>query len=171
MEACGGRTEGLSIEARSPSLFSNELSLVSPSPQNGEDVQQSSEIPSVPSACRALENCEVDTEMKEASDHVNGASTSVVEKTVAQSPDVASENLNTYTEIGKIAGGTTARGSNIGVSRIPDENNGVRDQCKDSRPPMSLSSRRQKFKEGLRQGLIDCGNIDVSFENFPYYLR
>lgn len=176
LEACEGTTEGLSIEARSgdASAFSDELSLIPLSLQNGEDVQQSSVIPSVPSACQLSENCEVDTEMKEASAHIEGA----------QSPDVVNENLKADTEVGKIVGdrndlrpvlhhlaSTTACVSNIGVSRIFDENNRVGSQCKDFSPPVSLSSRRQKFKEGLRKGLVDCGNIDVSFEKFPYYLR
>ncbi|KAL8513445.1 hypothetical protein ACS0TY_012780 [Phlomoides rotata] len=195
LEACGGRPEGLNIEARSGeasaatvtsislSQFKEEMSLIPPSPQTCEEVQQSSEIPSVPSAHDVSENCEVDTEMKDAGAHINGASMAVVEKIAAQSPDVANENLNADTEIGKIVGDTndlrpvlhhlavtSTHESNIGVSRILDENNKVSDQCKDSRPPMSLSSRRQNFKEGLQRGLVDCRNIDISFEEFPYYL-
>ncbi|KAI3472910.1 hypothetical protein Pfo_030978 [Paulownia fortunei] len=199
LEAHGGSIKGLHIEARSgdPSAvavastlaslshLSNELSLIPPSSRNGEDVQQGSEIPSVPSACEVSDNCIVDTEMKDASVQNDGASASVVEKTGAPSPDVANENLNIDAEVGKIVGenndlrpvlhflaGPTAPEFDISgsLSRILDEHRGVRDQRKGSDPPISMSSRRQEFKDGLRQGLIDCKNIDVSFENFPYYL-
>lgn len=198
LEAHGGSTKGLHIEARSGdtsavavastlaslSHLTNELSLLPPSPRNGKDVQQGSEISAVPSACKVSDNCIVDTEIKDASAHNDGASASVVDKTGVPSPDVAIKNLNIDAEIGKIVSenndfrpvlhllaGPTACEFNIGLSRILDEHSGFRDQRKGSHPPISLLSRRQKFKERLRQGLIDCKNIDVSFENFPYYLR
>lgn len=197
LEAHGGSTNGLHIEARSGdtaavavastlaslSHLTNELSLIPPSPRNGEDVPQGSEIPSVPSACKVADNCIIDTEMKgtSACDDVSAA---VVENTGALSSDIPNNNLNNDAEIGKIVGenndlrpvlhflaGPSASEFNIGLSRILDEHNRGRDQLKGSRPPIPQSSRRQKFKEGLRQGLIDVKDLDVSFENFPYYLR
>ncbi|XP_011082476.1 uncharacterized protein LOC105165229 isoform X1 [Sesamum indicum] len=198
LEAHGGPIKGLHIEARtgdpstvavastlaSLSHLSNELSLLPPSSRSGEDVQQASEIPSVPTTCEVPDNCVVDTEMKDTSVHNDVASASVVEKTGGPSPGLASDNLNIDAEIGKIVGenndlrpvlhflGPTAPDFDItgSLSRILDEHRGVRDQCKGCDPPISVSSRRQEFKDGLRQGVIDCKNIDVSFENFPYYL-
>ncbi|KAK4441764.1 ATPase family AAA domain-containing protein 1 [Sesamum alatum] len=198
LEADGGPIKGLHIEARtgdpstvavastlaSLSHLSNELSLLPPSSRSGEDVKQGSEIPSVPTACEVTDNCVVDTEMKDSSVHNISASASVVEKTGGPSPDLASDNLNIDAEIGKIVGenndlrpvlhflGPTAPEYDLtgSLSRILDEHRGVRDQCKGCDPPISVSSRHQEFKDGLRQGLIDCKNIDVSFENFPYYL-
>ncbi|KAL0437611.1 UNVERIFIED_CONTAM: ATPase family AAA domain-containing protein 1-A [Sesamum radiatum] len=198
LEAHDGPIKGLHIEARtgdpstvavastlaSLSHLSNELSLLPPSSRSGEDVQQGSEIPSVPTACEVPDNCVVDTEMKDTSVHNDGASASVVEKTVGPSPGLTSDNLNIDAEIGKIVGenndlrpvlhflGPTAPDFDItgSLSRILDEHRGVRDQCKGCDPPISVSSRRQEFKDVLRQGVIDCKNIDVSFENFPYYL-
>lgn len=197
LEAHDGSTNGLHIEARSGdtsavavastlaslSHLTNELSLIPPSSRNSEDVQQASEIPAVPSACKVSDNCIVDTEMKEASACNDDASTTVVGNTSAPSSDVANVNLNNDAEIGKNVGenndsrpvlhfltGPSASDINISLSRIIDEHNRVRDQLK-GRPPISQSSRRQKFKEGLRQGLIDLKDLDVSFENFPYYLR
>lgn len=38
-------------------------------------------------------------------------------------------------------------------------------------PASSSSSRSQAFKDGLKRGIIDAGDIEVSFENFSYYLR
>lgn len=40
----------------------------------------------------------------------------------------------------------------------------------DSSSP-SVASRRQAHKEFLRAGVLNPQDIDVSFENFPYYLR
>ncbi|URE23310.1 Holliday junction DNA helicase ruvB N-terminus [Musa troglodytarum] len=37
-------------------------------------------------------------------------------------------------------------------------------------PASSSSSRSQAFKAGLKRGIIDAGDIEVSFENFSYYL-
>ncbi|XP_064934705.1 uncharacterized protein LOC135587347 isoform X1 [Musa acuminata AAA Group] len=37
-------------------------------------------------------------------------------------------------------------------------------------PASSSSSRSQAFKDGLKRGIIDAGDIEVSFENFSYYL-
>ncbi|KAG8370650.1 hypothetical protein BUALT_Bualt13G0005300 [Buddleja alternifolia] len=199
LEAHGGSIKGLHIEARSgdPSAVSvastlaslstlrEELSLLSPSSRNGEDVQQRSEIPSLPSACEVSDNGVVDAEMKETCDRNDDATISVVENAGVSSPNVANENLNGDAENGKIAGenndlspimhylsGRTAPDFDIsgGISRILEEHRGVRDQRKDSNPPISMSSRRQAFKDSLRQGLLDFENIDVSFENFPYYL-
>lgn len=196
LEAHDGSTNGLHIEARSGdtsavavastlaslSHLTNELSLIPPSSRNGEDVQQASEIPTV-EACKVSDNCIVDTEMKEVSACNDDASTAVVGNTSAPSSDVANVNLNTDAEIGKNVGenndsrpvlhfltSPSASDFNISLSRIIDEHKRVRDQLK-VRPPISQSSRRQKFKEDLRQGLIDLKDLDVSFENFPYYLR
>ncbi|KAI3449499.1 hypothetical protein Pfo_006164 [Paulownia fortunei] len=197
LEAHGGSIKGLHIEARSgdPSAVSvastlaslsnhpEELSLLPPS-QDGEDVQHGSEIPSLPSACEVSDNC-VDTEMKDASDRNDGATVSVVDKTGVSSPNVANGNLNVDAESGKILAenndlrpflqilaGSTSPAFDISgsISRILDEHRAIRDQRKDSDPPISISSRRQAFKDALRQGLLHCKNIEVSFENFPYYL-
>ncbi|CAN6468339.1 unnamed protein product [Victoria cruziana] len=47
-----------------------------------------------------------------------------------------------------------------------------RDVFKDSDSSMPLSgpAKCQAFKDSLREGIIDGNNIQVSFENFPYYL-
>ncbi|KAL0391111.1 UNVERIFIED_CONTAM: protein MSP1, partial [Sesamum calycinum] len=174
LEAHGGPIKGLHIEARtgdpstvavastlaSLSHLSNELSLLPPSSRSGEDVQQGSEIPSVPTACEVPDNCVVDTEMKDTSVHNDGASESVVEKTGGPSPGLATDNLNIDAEIGKIVGenndlrpvlhflGPAAPDFDItgSLSRILDEHRGVRDQCKGCDPPISVSSRRQELK-------------------------
>ncbi|KAL0287748.1 UNVERIFIED_CONTAM: hypothetical protein Sradi_7117200, partial [Sesamum radiatum] len=106
-------------------------------------------------------------------------------ETAAPSPNATNENLNVDAESGKILAenndlrpflqilaGSVAPALDISgsISRILDEHRAIRDLGKDSHPTISISSRRQAFKDGLRQGLLQCKNIEVSFENFPYYL-
>ncbi|KAL2535301.1 AAA-type ATPase family protein [Forsythia ovata] len=198
LEAHGAPVKGLHIEARSGdpspvtvastlaslSNFQKELSRLPPS-QNDEDVQQGSEIPSLPSTSEISDNLAVDDEMKDGSDNVDGPTLSVVEKTGLSSANVVNENLNVDAETGKIVAKTndfrpflqilarsTAPEFDItgSLSKILAEHKGIRDQCKGQNPPFSLSLRRQAFKDGLRRGVLDSKSIDVSFENFPYYL-
>ncbi|KAL0284925.1 UNVERIFIED_CONTAM: hypothetical protein Sradi_7186300, partial [Sesamum radiatum] len=106
-------------------------------------------------------------------------------ETAAPSPNATNENLNVDAESGKILAenndlrpflqilaGSVAPALDISgsISRILDEHRAIRDLGKDSHPTISISSRRQAFKDGLRQGLLQCKNIEVSFENFSYYL-
>lgn len=37
--------------------------------------------------------------------------------------------------------------------------------------PTSLSARRQAYKDSLKQRILDPNMIEVSFDEFPYYLR
>ncbi|KAL2518965.1 AAA-type ATPase family protein [Abeliophyllum distichum] len=199
LEAHGEPIKGLHIEARSgdPSAVAvastlaslsnlrKELSLLPPSSRNDEDVQQGSELPSVPSACEVLDNGVSDADMKDSSDHNDEPIVSLGEKITIPSPDVANENLNVDAETGKIVSessdlrpflrilaGSTAPELDISssISKILNEHRGVRDRHKDSDPPISVSSRREAFRDGLQQGILDSKFIDVSFENFPYYL-
>ncbi|KAG8389476.1 hypothetical protein BUALT_Bualt02G0233300 [Buddleja alternifolia] len=182
IEARSGDPSAVSVASTLASL-SKELSILPPSP-DGEDVDQGSEIPCLPSACEVLDNPVEDAEMKDAPNHNDGATASV-EKTDVASPTVANKNLNFDAESGKIAAEnddlrpflhiltrTTTPEFDISgrISKILDERRPIRDKRKDTDPPISISSRRQAFKEGLRQGLIDSKNIEISFENFPYYL-
>ncbi|KAL6564201.1 hypothetical protein OROMI_015651 [Orobanche minor] len=201
LEAHVGSRKGLHIEARSaPSAVSvasalasssnhtDELSVIPPSSQDGEDVERGSEIPSLPSACEVSNNC-LDTEMKDASDHNDGATVSLADKAGVSPPnvtnEVTNEDFNSDSEIGKnpaenndfkpflkiLAGSTpTTLEMSGSVSRILDEHRAIRNQRKDSGPPISISARRQAFKDTLRQGLLHSKNIEVSFEKFPYFL-
>ncbi|XP_042053579.1 uncharacterized protein LOC121798570 isoform X2 [Salvia splendens] len=197
LEAHGGSTSGLHIEATSGetstvsvastlaslSHLTNELSLIPPSSRNGEDVQQGSEIPSVPSACEVSDNCIIDTEMKGApacNDDVSGA---VIQSAGAPSSEIANDNLNNDAQNGKIVGenndlgpllhflaGPSASDFKTGLSRIRDMHSRGRDQLKCPLSPIPQSSRRQIIRECIQQGLIDVKDLDVSFEKFPYYL-
>ncbi|GFP85608.1 ATPase family aaa domain-containing protein 1 [Phtheirospermum japonicum] len=192
LEAHGGPIKAgeLHIEARSdPSAVSvasalasssnhtDELSL--PPSLDGEDVvERGSEIPSLPSACEVSDNC-LDTVMKDANVSV------IDDKAGVLSPNATNEDLNVDAESGKglaenndfrpllqILAGSTPHALDISgsVSRILDEHRAMKNLLKDSEPPVSISSRRQAFKDSLRQGLLHSNNIETSFENFPYYL-
>ena len=102
LEAHGGSKQGLHIEARSGAVAStlaplshpnDELSLIPPSSRNGEEVQQGSEIPSVPSTCRVSDNCILDTGMEEAFSCKDDVSAAVIENTGASSSGIANNNL------------------------------------------------------------------------------
>ncbi|KAL3648017.1 hypothetical protein CASFOL_008985 [Castilleja foliolosa] len=194
LEAHGGPVKAgeLHIEARlDPSAVSLALALAYspnhtdelsfPPSQDSEDVvevEHGSEIPSLPSTCELSDNC-LDTEMKDANVSV------IDDKAGVSSPNATNEDLNVDAENWKglaenndfrplmqILAGSTPHALDIGgtVSRVLDENRAMKNLIKDSEAPVSLSYRREAFKDLLRQGLLHSNNIETSFENFPYYL-
>lgn len=206
LEAHSGSVKGLHIEARSgdPSTvavastlaslsnFQKEPSLLPPSSQNGKDVKQSSEMPRLPAADGVADKHDLDTEMKDASDHSDLPGVSLCDKTGVISPHTGNENLNldngpldsVDAEIGKISGvaqelrpllrvlaGSSEFDLSGSISKILEERRGIRELFRDLDPPILTSTRRQAFKDALQQGVLDSKNIEVSFENFPYYLR
>ncbi|KAM7501228.1 hypothetical protein LguiB_000132 [Lonicera macranthoides] len=189
LEAHNGPIKGLQFEAGSgdPSAlagasvlasFSNlgkELSLVTP-PRTDED------------------NRVMDAEMKDTSDDNDRAGASLSEKAVVPSSDNGNENLNGNTvgldasvdadirkaseathelrPLLRILAGSSASDFDLSgsISKILDERREIRELIKDFDPPISISTKRQAFKESLQQGVISSNDIEVSFENFPYYL-
>uniref|UniRef100_A0A5B7A5E1 AAA+ ATPase domain-containing protein n=1 Tax=Davidia involucrata TaxID=16924 RepID=A0A5B7A5E1_DAVIN len=208
LEAHSAAIKGLHFEARSgdPSAVAGasilaslsnlqkELSLLPPPSRNNEDVQQVSEMHTLPSTCEVSDNHILDADMKDTSDHNDGAGGLLSEKAVVPSSNAANENLNLDSigldasvdaEIGKVLGGThelrpllrMLAGSSASdfdlsgsISKILDEQREIRELLKGIDIPFSTSTRRQAFKDGLQEGILNSDNIDVSFENFPYYL-
>ncbi|XP_073130017.1 uncharacterized protein [Henckelia pumila] len=195
-EARSGDPSAVAVASTVASLSNlrEELSLIPPS-CNSEGVQQNSESPSVPLACEVSDNhledtimednCLEDTKMKDTSDREHGPLLSVLEKTSVPSPDIVNKSLNRETWSGEIAienndfgpimqvlAGSTVSEYEISssISKILDEHRKFIDQQNGTDPPISISSRRQAFKVGLQQGLLDCKKSGISFENFPYYL-
>ncbi|KAL2540504.1 AAA-type ATPase family protein [Abeliophyllum distichum] len=138
-----------------------------------------SQDPSAASVASLSDNRVADADMKDASDCNHG------ERTGAPSRNVANANLNVDAITGKIVAeinelrpclqmpvSTTAPEFDIKgiISKTIDERREAGDLHKVSDHPISISSRRQAFKDGLRQDILDPKNIDVSFEHFPYYL-
>lgn len=107
LEAHGGSKNGLRIEARSGETSAvadastlaslshptDELSLTPPSSRNGEEVQQGSELPSVPSTCKVSDNCIVDTGMEDVFSCKDDVSVAVIKNTGAPSSGIATNNL------------------------------------------------------------------------------
>ncbi|GMP39746.1 hypothetical protein CsSME_00010458 [Camellia sinensis var. sinensis] len=133
--------------------------------------------------------------MNDASIHDDGTGGSSSEKVVVPSSDVTAENLNLDTialedtgdaDIGKIPGethelrpllqmlaGSPASEFDLSGSifKIHDEQRENRELLKDLDSLMLASTMRQAVKDGLQEGIFSANNIEVSFENFPYYLR
>ncbi|KAL7151241.1 hypothetical protein ABFS83_04G018200 [Erythranthe nasuta] len=116
--------------------------------------------------------------MKDASDHNDGATASPVENVVIgdkMNVDGESDKINLAPELRPFSQmlaspSTPAFGVSGSISRILDEHRPNRNQRKHSDPPVSLASRRQAYKDALQQGLLHCKDIEVSFDDFPYYL-
>ncbi|KAK9281285.1 hypothetical protein L1049_004182 [Liquidambar formosana] len=181
---------GASILA-SLSNIRKDLSLLPPPAKNGEE--QATELSTLPSGCGESENRIQDVDMKDSTDNNDGDGVSSREKEVPSS-EAANENLNIDSlgldacmdaENGKVSGSTyelrpllrMLAGSsadldlNGSISKILDEQREIRELLKNFDPPtISVSTRRQAFKDSLQQGILNSDNIEVSFENFPYYL-
>lgn len=200
LEAHSGSIKGLHLEARSgdPSTVAvastlaslsdlqKDLSLLPPSSQNGKDVKQGSEVPILPAASGLAEKEDLDTDMKDASDGNDEPGVLVDEKNDVISPGVENGNFNldnvaldsVDAETGKVqpllqvlAGSSASEFDLTGsISKILEEQRNFRELFKDFDPPISALTRRQSFKNALQQGVVDCNSIDVTFENFPYYL-
>lgn len=57
------------------------------------------------------------------------------------------------------------------LSKLLEEQRQLRELLKDLERPTIASTRRQTYKEALRKTILLPTDIDVSLENFPYYLR
>ncbi|XP_052191626.1 uncharacterized protein LOC127800822 isoform X2 [Diospyros lotus] len=210
LEAHGTPVKGLRLEARSGdasavagasilaslSNLRKELSLLPTPSKNEEDMQQGSEVPTLPSGCGISDNHILDSEKKGASDPDDRTSALESEKAIVPSSDAVDEIPNVDpvgldasgdTDIGKGSGetrelrpllqmlaGSSASELNLNgsISRILDEQQGeLRKLLMDLDTPVQVLTRRQAFKDDLEQGILSANNIEVSFENFPYYLR
>lgn len=193
---CEARSGDSSADAVATALaslsnFQKELSLLRPL-SGHDDVSQGSEIPKLPSACGVLNNDVDRTEIKD-SPNLSGRS-GVGDKVSAPSPNAQSENLNLDTvemdsvdpEVGKegasghelrpvlrvVSSGSAHEFDLSGsISRILDHPRDFRELLKNFDNPILNSTRKQVLKDIFQQGLLDPCSIEVSFENFPYYLR
>ncbi|XP_010556748.1 PREDICTED: uncharacterized protein LOC104825975 [Tarenaya hassleriana] len=154
-------------------------------------VQQTPEVPVVPSGCN---DCIPDVDMNDAGSMNDHAALASAEKTVASTSGAAIQNLNSdcngmdpcqETDVGKVPGSGSEirpilplfedpssefdiRGS---ISKILDDQREVRELLKEfDLSTALLSTRRQTYKDSLRAGVLSPQNMDVSFENFPYFL-
>ncbi|KAL3531455.1 hypothetical protein ACH5RR_010777 [Cinchona calisaya] len=192
-EARSGDSSAVAVASTLASLSNlpKEPSMLPPSSRNDVDVQQDLEMPPLPSTCEISDDHIIDTEMKDTANDNDSPGFGV--KANVPSSDAANENLNPDNvgmdsvdlEIGKvaaashdirpllriIAGSAAAEFDLSGsISKILDEQREIRILLKDLDPSILTSTRRQAFKDLLQQGILDPNSIEVSFENFPYYL-
>ncbi|XP_022729759.1 uncharacterized protein LOC111284904 isoform X2 [Durio zibethinus] len=64
---------------------------------------------------------------------------------------------------------SSTEAGNVKLSGVLDERNEL---VRDSQPvsTLSMSLRRAVFKDDIHAGILDGKNLEVSFDNFPYYL-
>ncbi|XP_022770915.1 uncharacterized protein LOC111314128 isoform X2 [Durio zibethinus] len=157
--------------------------------------KENSEMSTLPSGCDVSDDLVPEVVMKDSAGNTDPATAFSREKTVASPPDAANENPN-LDRLGlddsidadntKIPGtgyplrpllrilassSSTDFDFSGSIAKILDEQREIREMLKEFEPPMALvSTKRQAFKDSLQEGILDPDNIDVSFENFPYYL-
>ncbi|KAL5136561.1 ATPase family AAA domain-containing protein 1 [Glycine soja] len=173
---------GASILA-SLSNLPKDLSLLSPPAKTGKNVQQNSDISSLPSGN------EDDMPISEMKDATNDVASEVcsADKTVNENPslDTAEVDINVDADVRKVtaatyelrpllrllAGSCPELDLSCGITKILEERRELRELLKDVDTPTILAStRRQAFRDSLEQRILKSKNIDVSFETFPYYL-
>ncbi|MCL7034628.1 hypothetical protein MKW94_030101 [Papaver nudicaule] len=179
---------GASILA-SLSNLRKDLSLLPPPTQTGEEAQQGLERPTLPSSCEVPDDVETNSPVhKGGSENNDTDGVSVSEKDALLAADLpANESLSLDNlpmgaridiEIGKVPGANYDLRSLLrmlaasefdlsgGIFKSLDEQRGLRDP--DS--TKLSATRSQAFKDSLQQGILSPSDIEVSFDNFPYYL-
>ncbi|KAF3636394.1 hypothetical protein T459_23414 [Capsicum annuum] len=177
------------VKAHSRSIkglhLEKDLSLLSPLYQNGKDVKQGSKVLTLPPVSGVREKY-LDTDMKDASDYNDVPGALMDEKNDVISPDVENGNLSldnialdsVDAEIEKVRpilrmlarSSVSAFDLSGSISKIFEEQRNFRELLKDFDPPVLALTRHQTSKNALDQGVIDFNTIEVSFDNFPYYL-
>ncbi|MFQ6665425.1 hypothetical protein Gotur_032155 [Gossypium turneri] len=151
------------------------------------------EMSNLPSGCNMLDDCVPEVDMKDNAGNSDPATASARQKTVA--PDATNENAN-LDRLGlddsmdagnmkipgagyplrpllRILAGTPSTDFDFtgSIAKILDEQREIRKMLKEFDPPTtSISAKRQAFKDALQEGILSPDNIDISFENFPYFL-
>ncbi|KAJ6334508.1 hypothetical protein OIU78_011396 [Salix suchowensis] len=125
------------------------------------ETQSAPYFSTLPSHCEVSEDCTPDVEMKDGTSNNDPSDVNPSEKVVVPSSNATNENANAD---------SMRMGSSSEFDKIFDERE-RREILKDLDPPSVLiSTRRQLFKDSLQKGILNPEEIDVSFDNFPYYL-
>ncbi|KAG2260472.1 hypothetical protein Bca52824_079766 [Brassica carinata] len=156
-----------------------------PTPKKNVKRQKNSEAPVLPSSC---DDCIPDVDMNDADSDNDYADIDSTEKAVASASFAANDDQNADANgmdpFQKAEEGGSSPGSGYetipylrlladrskfdlrgGISKIP-----VDDRREVKEFDRSVSTRRQAHKDSLRAGVLNPQDMDVSFENFPYYL-
>ncbi|GKV04899.1 hypothetical protein SLEP1_g16992 [Rubroshorea leprosula] len=174
------------IEARSgdPSAVAGATILAS--------IKENPDVPTIPSGCDVSDDCIPEVDMKDSVSNNDASGASSRENTIAPPSDAANENQNhdglglddsMDAENGKLPGaayqlkpllqilaGSSSSDFDLGgIAKILDDPRAglLRDF---ERPTALTSTRKQAYKDSLQEGILNPENIEVSFENFPYYL-
>ncbi|KAL4351801.1 hypothetical protein GQ457_06G029940 [Hibiscus cannabinus] len=179
------------IEARSgdPSAVAGAATILT-----SLSTKENSEMSTLPSGCEVSDDRVPEVDMKDSASNTDPATTSSREKTVPPTSDSANENSNldrlglddsmdadntkipgasySLRPLLRILAGTSTDFDFSGsIAKILDERREIREMLKEFEPPSALiSTKRKAFKDCLLEGILNPDNIDVSFENFPYYL-
>lgn len=154
--------------------------------------QQNSEVPVLPSSC---DDFILDVDLNDADSNNDHAAIASMEKTVASTSCAANDDhdadgngMDPFQEpeagnipdpayeirpILSLLGDPSEFDLRGSISKIlVDERREVREMPKEyERPSASVLTRRQAHKDSLRGGILNPQDIEVSFENFPYFLR
>ncbi|KAL0884336.1 hypothetical protein Bca101_008317 [Brassica carinata] len=154
-----------------------------PTPKKNVKRQKNSEAPVLPSSC---DDCIPDVDMNDADSDNDHADIDSTEKAVASASanDDQNADANGMDPFQEAEDGGSIPGSGYetipylrlladrskfdlrgGISKIP-----VDDRREVKEFDRSVSTRRQAHKDSLRAGVLNPQDMDVSFENFPYYL-
>eukprot|EP00262_Sarcandra_glabra_P017080 TRINITY_DN5743_c0_g3_i1.p1 TRINITY_DN5743_c0_g3~~TRINITY_DN5743_c0_g3_i1.p1 ORF type:complete len:1300 (+),score=286.88 TRINITY_DN5743_c0_g3_i1:437-4336(+) len=182
---------GASILA-SLSNLRQDLSVLSPPTQNADETQQGMEIPSLPPACDASSRCSPDMDLG-AAERKGGSDGEKAAAVLPSDIGAAAENLNLdnvghdsgiEADIVKISGMNDSFRPILrmlaGSSSDLDLGKSIFKQVLDERKELTRDSQAATtsgtsgkcaaFKEELLAGILDGREIQVSFDNFPYYL-
>ncbi|KAM0951129.1 putative transcription factor interactor and regulator FHA-SMAD family [Dioscorea sansibarensis] len=180
---------GASILA-SLSNHKKDISVLPPPGSNGENMQQGPETSTLPSAGDASETCIHDVDItsetrKGPTENNEGDGISASDFAPNDTFHLNSIGLDARidSEAGKLSGakyelrpllrmlaGSSAADLDLSGSILKvfdDQREATKDlDSQDGLP----ASRCQAFKDGLRQGILSPSDLQVSFDNFPYYL-
>ncbi|KFK42647.1 hypothetical protein AALP_AA1G022100 [Arabis alpina] len=151
--------------------------------------QQNSEVPVLPSSCN---DCIPDVDINDADSNNDHAAIASTDKTVASTSCAANDDQNAdgngmdpfqEAETGNIPGyeirpilrlfgaNTSEFDLRGSISKmLVDERREIEMLREHDRPSVSVSTRRQAHKDSLQAGVLNPQDIEVSFENFPYFL-
>jgi len=187
--------DGPSILASLSNQRNDSSAIASPAP-NSENVQGAVEIPTLPSGCN-VSGCTPDLDSSchvlNGSSELNGNAVipSADKAAAVVSPDLPSNDsfhlgldARLDAELGKFSGtscelrpllrmlagpSTSELDLSGSVFKVFEDS---RELHKDLDSQAALpTSKCQAFKDSLKQGILNPSDIEVSFDNFPYYLR
>ncbi|KAL6011322.1 hypothetical protein ACLOJK_001768 [Asimina triloba] len=189
---------GASILA-SLSNLRQDLSVLPPPAQNNDETPQEAEITSLPPACDVSDECNTDMDLDSQEGKHRPYSSAPSDAPLSDKSGVVlsadigatSENLHldnvgpdaaVEADIVKISGvspflrmlaGSASRDLDLGKNIFKQVLEERKELTRDSQSATTsgMSAKCTAFKEELRALILDGKEIEVSFENFPYYLR